>query len=93
MIVKSLLSRSSSNVTLGEKLNWKFESDLEIIFDNVDAVIILTEWEIYKEINWQKLSNKLRKPAWIFDTRFMLKAEELEKYGINLWQLGVGKDI
>ncbi len=76
-----------------EKLNWKFESDLEIIFDNVDAVIILTEWEIYKEINWQKLSNKLRKPAWIFDTRFMLKAEELEKYGINLWQLGVGKDI
>ncbi len=94
-IEKELLKETKyrENKITNEKLNWKFESDLEVIFDNVDAVIILTEWKIYKEIDWQKSSSKLRKPAWIFDARFMINAKEVEKYGINLWQLGVGEDL
>jgi UDPglucose 6-dehydrogenase len=34
-----------------------------------DAVIILTEWNEYKSIDWAKIAKLMRKPGWVFDTR------------------------
>ena len=35
--------------------NWSFEKDIYKAFRSADAAIIITEWEVYKTINWQKL--------------------------------------
>ena len=53
-----------------------------------DAVIILTEWHEYSQIKWELFSKIMRKPAWIFDTRSILKIEEVKENGINIWQVG-----
>ncbi len=70
--------------------NWIFASDLLTIFDDADAVIVLTEWEIYKSLDWSKIASKMRSPAWIFDTRLILNSTEIKSAGLNFWQIGNG---
>ncbi len=67
---------------------WNFEKDIYKSAKNADAIIIITEWQEYRELNWQKLSNLMRKPAWIFDTRKIISKDNLIELGINFWQVG-----
>ena len=41
-----------------------------------------------KNINWSKISHKMRKPSWIFDTRLVSNAKEAKLFGIDVWSLG-----
>ena len=59
-------------------------------FDNLDAVIVLTEWDIYSEINWEKASKKMRSPGWVFDTRLIVDEERVINSGLSFWRVGVG---
>ena len=59
--------------------------------NEADAIIILTEWEEYYEINWNTIIKTLRKPAWIFDTRSVIDLKEIKATkGVNIWQIGMG---
>ena len=51
------------------KNNWSCSKDLGKTYENADAIVILTEWDDYKKINWFKVDSQLRSPAWVFDTR------------------------
>ncbi len=55
---------------------------------NSDALIILTEWEEFKYINWGNISSIMRKPSWVFDTRNILNMDESKSFDINFWSLG-----
>ena len=69
--------------------NWhKLNTIIETV-SNTDAIIVLTEWEQFKNINWVEISKLMRKPAWIFDTRNICNKEQIEKTDINFWQLGI----
>ena len=71
--------------------NWISVNNHLEAFHNVDAVIILTEWEEYYEINWNTIIKTLRKPAWIFDTRSVIDLKEIKATkGVNIWQIGMG---
>ncbi len=69
--------------------NWRFSNNLNI-FDNAHAVLILTEWEEYKYIDWFNAAQKMQRPAWVFDSRSIVNSELIKKSGINLWRLGDG---
>ena len=56
-----------------------------------DAIIILTEWEEFKNLDWKKISTYMRKPSWIFDTRLITNIDDAKKYDLNTWCLGDGK--
>ena len=68
---------------------WRFSKNLNI-FDNAHAVIVLTEWEDYKNIQWDLVAKNMVKPSWVFDSRSIVNAEVVKKSGINLWRLGDG---
>ena len=68
--------------------SWKFSSDIISSAKDSDAIVLVTEWKEYKEINWRELTSTMRKPAWIFDTRIIFSKEELNNLDINYWQLG-----
>ncbi len=68
---------------------WKFSKSIDI-FDDAHAILVLTEWEEYKHIEWQKASKKMVKPSWVFDSRSIVNAEEVIKSGLKLWRLGDG---
>ena len=70
--------------------NWSFSKNLEEVFIDADAIIILTEWEEYLHIDWKKLSSLMQKPSWVFDTRGLLKEEDLRETKLNFWKIGKG---
>ena len=81
------------NVGIDNNPNWIFTKNLEGIFDNADAIIVLTEWEIYKEINWKSVSKVLRNPSWLFDTRRIIDPDVVNDCEFNFWQVGRGNHL
>ena len=70
------------------KSKWEYQSNLYDTIKNSDALVLLTEWEIYKNIDWEWVSHNVKNPFWIFDTRLILKDKEIQHLGMNIWQLG-----
>ncbi len=78
------------NKTLIEEGNWIKENDLSDSFKDADAAVFLTEWSEYKNINWDDVYEKMRKPSWIFDARSITNPMEVRNAGLNLWRIGDG---
>ncbi|RZL35000.1 MAG: UDP-glucose 6-dehydrogenase, partial [Pedobacter sp.] len=45
------------------------------------AIAVLTEWDEFKSYDWQKIYDNMAKPAFVFDGRNLLNAEEMNKIG------------
>lgn len=56
--------------------------------DKALAVAVLTEWDAFKTYNWQKVYDKMLKPAFVFDGRNILSAKELRNIGFKVYQIG-----
>tara|TARA_A100001388_G_scaffold258717_1_gene225451 strand:- start:5916 stop:7346 length:1431 start_codon:yes stop_codon:yes gene_type:complete len=70
---------------------WKSVSNLdEDIFSDSDAILVLTEWEVYADIDWIKVSKKMRRPAWLFDLRSIIDPTKIENTILNFWRIGDG---
>ncbi len=59
-------------------------------FDNLDAVVVVTEWNVYSDIDWEKASKKMRSPGWVFDSRLIVDEEKVMNSGLSFWRVGVG---
>ena len=69
---------------------WRFTKDLNECVKGADAIVILTAWEEYKELDFSVFSQLMRKPSWLFDTRNVVSKSKLKGSGMNFWQIGVG---
>ena len=69
---------------------WSFADDLASSFVDTHAIVILTEWEEYSNLDWTNCTKSMKKPAWIFDSRLIIDPIKLLKSNINLWQIGNG---
>jgi len=69
---------------------WSFSEEIDNGFILADAVIVLTEWDVYSEINWVEMSKKMRAPAWVFDVRSIINQSEVKKAKLNFWRIGDG---
>lgn len=58
--------------------------------NNAHAVSIITEWDEFKELNWEKIYNQMLKPAFLFDGRNILDREKIKEIGFNLTSIGKG---
>ena len=70
--------------------NWCSIKDIYLAAKGSDAILILTEWEDYFNIDWEELSQVMRKPAWIFDARSVLKKNEIRNDDLKIWRIGDG---
>mgnify|MGYP003324089047 CR=1 FL=1 len=70
--------------------SWTLCESIKDIAIDADAIVIATEWEEFKNIDWRKLFTVMRKPCWIFDTRNIINPKEAKSLGFNLWKLGNG---
>ena len=87
--VKSSLFNDKNQIL---KNNVLFEKNISKAANKADAIIILTDWDEYKNINWDKIYQKMRKPAWLFDTRHVISPKTIKKSKLNVWQLGNGSN-
>jgi UDPglucose 6-dehydrogenase len=56
-----------------------------------DAIAVVTEWDIYKDLDYKKIFRSMRKPAFIFDGRNILDHQDLFKIGFNVYPIGKPK--
>ncbi len=55
-----------------------------------DAVLILTEWAAYRQLDWVAIAALMRRPAWLFDARAIADAEAARAAGLTVWRVGEG---
>ncbi|KAJ3400283.1 UDP-glucose 6-dehydrogenase 1 [Chytriomyces hyalinus] len=58
--------------------------------DGVDAIVVLTEWDEFKTLDYKRIYEKMTKPAFIFDGRLILPTAELKKIGYQTITIGKG---
>jgi UDPglucose 6-dehydrogenase len=71
------------------KENVEYCSDPYAAAKNAHAIAVLTEWECYKTLDYQKIFESMEKPAFIFDGRNTLPHKELFEMGFNVIPLGM----
>jgi len=57
---------------------------------DADALLIVTEWNEFKQLNWEKLSRFMRQPI-VVDGRNLYDPNEVEAKGFIYW--GVGRSV
>lgn len=52
------------------------------------AIAILTEWDLYKDLDYKKIYDSMAKPAFIFDGRNILDHDKLYELGFSVFRIG-----
>ncbi|MBL8025069.1 MAG: nucleotide sugar dehydrogenase [Fibrobacteres bacterium] len=66
----------------------EFEIDPYKAAQNAHAVVILTEWKQYKELDYKRIYASMEKPAYIFDGRNILDSKSLSELGFRAFSIG-----
>jgi len=67
-----------------------YKSALEAC-SNAEAVVIATEWNEFRDIDWEAVYAKMAKPAFVFDGRLLVDADKLRKIGFKVTTIGRGE--
>jgi UDPglucose 6-dehydrogenase len=56
--------------------------------DKAHAIAILTEWDEFKDYDWQRIYDSMLKPAFVFDGRNLLNADKMREIGFIYQAIG-----
>ena len=56
--------------------------------EDAHAIAVLTEWDEFKELDWQKLYDQMLKPAFLFDGRRLLEPKTKKEIGFEFYAIG-----
>ncbi len=76
------------NINNKKQFTWEIVGSVKQAAQDSDAIVILTEWEEFKNIPWREVSKLLRKPSWVFDTRRISNLSDAKNNGLNIWLIG-----
>ncbi|KAJ3181260.1 UDP-glucose 6-dehydrogenase 1 [Geranomyces variabilis] len=54
----------------------------------VDAIVVMTEWDEFQQLDYQRVYKNMNKPAFIFDGRLILDAKKLRGIGFQVEVIG-----
>lgn len=57
---------------------------------NAHAVAILTEWDEFAQLDWQRIYDNMQKPAFVFDGRNLLDGKRMAEIGFKYQSIGSG---
>ena len=52
------------------------------------AIAVLTEWDEFKQLDWQKVYDQMLKPAFLFDGRRLLEPKTKREIGFEFYAIG-----
>jgi UDPglucose 6-dehydrogenase len=59
--------------------------------ENAHSVVIVTEWDEFKELDYEKLYSVMKKPASVFDGRLLVDQKKLKEIGFRVFSIGTAK--
>jgi len=69
---------------------WQLASSAVEAAAGADAVLLLTEWAEFGDLDWEAIGSVMRKPAWLFDARATADAHAARAAGLTVWRVGEG---
>merc|ERR1711988_1573143 len=66
----------------------EIEDDPYVTCSGAHAIAILTEWDAFKTLDYQRIFDSMQKPAFIFDGRNIIDVKKLQEIGFNVWSVG-----
>ncbi len=79
-----------TNTSLTGEGTWWPANSINEATKGSDAILILTEWEHFEDLNWKEIAPHMRQPAWVFDSRGVVNPSEVRSAGLRLWRVGDG---
>ena len=70
---------------------WQPVADPLAAAQGADAVLLLTEWQQFRQLDWPALAAVMRQPAWLFDARAVADAAAARSAGLRVWVVGEGE--
>src|SRR5690606_11540473 len=55
---------------------------------NAHAIALLTEWDEFKDYDWARIKENMKKPSFVFDGRKLLVNNNMEKQGFQYYAIG-----
>ena len=87
--IKSVIVDESLNTDLNSVLsNIKIHENLTNCFKDSHLIAICTEWDEFKNIDWEGGYQMMNKPAWLFDGRNILDQKKLSSIGFKTFFIG-----
>ena len=75
--------------TFGEDREWiSYHEDPYRAAEGCHAVAVVTEWDIYKKLDYEKIYSVMEKPAFFFDGRNVIDYRKLYEIGFNVYTAG-----
>ena len=68
--------------------NLKVIKDPIIGLEKAHAFVVLTEWEVFKNLDFNKIYKIMLKPAFVFDGRKILNQRKLQNIGFKSYEIG-----
>jgi UDPglucose 6-dehydrogenase len=65
-------------------------ADVYAACDKAHAVVVLTEWDEFKDLDFARICTSMQKPASLFDGRNILDLAQLRKIGFQAFGIGKG---
>jgi UDPglucose 6-dehydrogenase len=79
----------NARIDLGEDASKViFEPDPYAAAEGAHAIAILTEWQQFKDLDYERIFQSMIKPAFIFDGRNILDHKTLYDMGFNVYAIG-----
>jgi UDPglucose 6-dehydrogenase len=72
----------------GIKENVKYIEDPYRAIAGCHAIAILTDWDLYRKLDFQKIYNSMIKPAFLFDGRNIVDHRKCFAIGFNVYPIG-----
>jgi UDPglucose 6-dehydrogenase len=66
----------------------EFEKDPYVAARGSHAIAVCTEWDEFKKLDFEKIFDKMEKPAFIFDGRNILDHKKIFDLGFNVFPMG-----
>ncbi|WP_308990379.1 nucleotide sugar dehydrogenase [Mariniflexile litorale] len=82
--VKYLNSRSEEK----NSKHLKVEPDPYKAFEDSHAIAVLTEWDEFRDYDWERIYKSMLKPAFVFDGRNILDSSKLKAIGFKIKSIG-----
>jgi UDPglucose 6-dehydrogenase len=68
-------------------------SDAYQALKGAHAILVLTEWDEFRDLDFAKIFDTMHKPAWIFDGRNVLDMAKLRSLGFYVYSIGKPESI
>ena len=65
-----------------------FVEDPYAAAEDCHALAVLTEWDVYRKLNYERIFATMEQPAFVFDGRNLLDHKKLFEIGFNVYPIG-----